>query len=203
MKSFINTFKSDAAVQIASALKETTSLLRKTYHEIIFLCIGSDRIIGDCLGPLSGQIIYSHHPERCFVYGTVIEPVHACNLQNTIKCMEKEHPQALTIAIDAALGEKKHLGYASIANGALYPGAGVQKNLPPVGDLHITGIINTISTSDYLSLQTTRLSFVLSVADTIAQGILTALPVLTDPNNLNKRRFFLTTPLCLPAHVKE
>ena len=47
------------------------------------------------------------------------------------------------IAIDASLGQKKHLGYVTIGNGALYPGAGVQKNLPPVGDIHITGIVNT------------------------------------------------------------
>ena len=82
------------------------------------------------------------------------------------------HPQSLVIAIDASLGQKKHLGYVTIADGALYPGAGVQKELPPVGDIHITGIVNISGVLEQLTLQTTRLSTVISQADTITQGIL-------------------------------
>ena len=80
------------------------------------------------------------------------------------------------IAIDASLGQKKHLGYVTIANGALYPGAAVRKELPPVGDIHITGIVNTAGVLEHLTLQTTRLSTVISLADKITQGILTTIP---------------------------
>ena len=79
---------------------------------------------------------------------------------------------ALVIAIDASLGEKRHLGYVSIGNGSLYPGAAVQKDLPPVGDIYITGIVNIAGILEYLTLQTTRLSTVITLADTITQGIL-------------------------------
>ena len=65
------------------------------------------------------------------------------------------------MAIDASLGQKKHLGYVTIGNGALYPGAAVQKELPPVGDIHITGIVNTAGIMEQLTLQTTRLSTVI------------------------------------------
>ena len=58
----------------------------------------------------------------------------------------------------------------TIGNGALYPGAGVQKNLPPVGDIHITGIVNTAGIMEHLTLQTTRLSTVVALADVIAGG---------------------------------
>ena len=84
------------------------------------------------------------------------------------------------IAIDASLGQKKHLGYVTIGNGALYPGAGVQKNLPPVGDIHITGIVNIAGMLEHLTLQTTRLSTVVSLADAIAGGILRILPSEAD-----------------------
>lgn len=82
------------------------------------------------------------------------------------------HPAALVIAVDASLGEKEHLGYVTIGNGSLYPGAAVQKELPPVGDIYITGIVNISGILEYLTLQTTRLSTVISLADTITQGIL-------------------------------
>ena len=67
--------------------------------------------------------------------------------------------------------DKKAPGYVTIADGALYPGAAVQKELPPVGDIHITGIVNIAGVLEQLTLQTTRLSTVISLADTITQGI--------------------------------
>lgn len=68
--------------------------------------------------------------------------------------------------------QKKHLGYVTIDNGSLYPGAAVQKHLPPVGDIHITGIVNISGILAQLTLQTTRISTVISLADTIARGLL-------------------------------
>ena len=65
----------------------------------------------------------------------------------------------------------------TIANGALYPGAAVHKKLPPVGHIHITGIVNVSGVLEQLTLQTTRLSTVVFLADTIVQGILEMIPV--------------------------
>ena len=110
------------------------------------------------------------------MYGTLSDPVHALNLEKSSELIGQLHPHALVIAIDASLGQKKHLGYVTIGNGALYPGAGVQKNLPPVGDIHITGIVNIAGMLEQLTLQTTRLSTVISLADAIADGILRILP---------------------------
>ena len=55
--------------------------------------------------------------------------------------------------MDASLGQKKHLGYVTIADGALYPGAAVQKELPPVGDIHITGIVNIAGVLEQLTFR--------------------------------------------------
>ena len=71
------------------------------------------------------------HPKNVHVYGTLSHPVHALNLTSAIQDICFSHPEALVIAIDASLGQKKHLGYVTIGDGALYPGAAVQKELPP------------------------------------------------------------------------
>ena len=52
----------------------------------------------------------------------------------------------------------------------------VHKNLPPVGDIHITGIVNTSGMLEQLTLQTTRLSTVVSIAQQITNGILLMIP---------------------------
>lgn len=175
MNLFVNTAHTNAPEQIARALTLCMHKSAAIHHPILILCIGSDRVTGDCLGPLTGQLLISRPIPNVTVYGTLNAPVHACNLEETLTEIQRVQPKPYIIAVDAALGSKKHLGYASISDGALYPGAAVHKNLPPVGDLHITGIVNLLQSPEYLSLQNTRLSNVLSLSDNIARGILIAL----------------------------
>lgn len=176
MAFYINAKKTDSPAEISYLLKKCILHHPSKWTELVFLCIGSDRVTGDCLGPYIGHSLSRLHIPGIFVYGTLAEPVHALNLAETNKKIKAAHPSALTIAIDAALGTKKHLGYVTIGNGALYPGAGVQKELPPVGDIHITGIVNISGLLEQMTLQTTRLSTVIFLGDTIIKGITGMIP---------------------------
>ena len=180
MAFYIDSEKNGSSGEIAYLLKNCILHCPKRWTELVFLCIGSDRVTGDCLGPYIGHLLTPYENGHIFVYGTLSSPVHALNLKKTSSLITKFHPHALVIAIDASLGQKKHLGYVTIGNGALYPGAGVQKDLPPVGDIHITGIVNTAGIMEHLTLQTTRLSTVVALADAIAGGILKILPTEAD-----------------------
>ena len=64
-----------------------------------------------------------------------------------------------------------HVGCISVGNGPIKPGAGLKKELPAVGDMHITGVVNTGGFMDFLVLQSTRLSVVMKMADIIARGL--------------------------------
>ena len=176
MTFYINTEKPDSSEKIARLLEGCIKTNGKSWSEIVFLCIGSDRVTGDCLGPYIGDRLSQYHIPGVFIYGTLQNPVHAVNLSSILSRINHLHPQALIIAIDSSLGEKKHLGYVTIGNGSLYPGAAVQKDLPPVGDIFITGVVNISGILEYLTLQTTRLATVISLADTITQGILCSQP---------------------------
>ena len=180
MTFYINASQRDSVLRISHTLKQCILDHQEKWSELVFLCIGTDRVTGDCLGPFVGQKLSSCSTPDFTVYGTLFQPVHALNLTAMYSFIRKRHPEALIVAIDASLGQKKHLGYVTIANGALYPGAGVQKNLPPVGDIHITGIVNTAGLMEHLTLQTTRLSTVVALADVIAGGILKILPAEAD-----------------------
>lgn len=176
MTFYINTDKPDSSKKIARLLEGCIKTNGKSWSEIVFLCIGSDRVTGDCLGPYIGYRLSQYHIPGVFIYGTLQNPVHAVNLSSILSRINHLHPQALIIAIDSSLGEKKHLGYVTIGNGSLYPGAAVQKDLPPVGDIFITGVVNISGILEYLTLQTTRLATVISLADIITQGILCSQP---------------------------
>lgn len=143
------------------------------YCELVFLCIGTDRSTGDALGPLVGhklELPLSRH-NNIYVHGTLDEPVHAKNLRNYINIINKTYAKPFIIAIDACLGRIDRVGFITIGEGPLTPGAGVNKQLPSVGNLHIMGIVNLGGHMEYMILQNTRLQLVMKMADTIAEGI--------------------------------
>lgn len=160
-----------AAHQFGSAFRELLEENHKAGQPIIFLCIGSDRATGDCLGPILGDKLSKLSLSHFKVYGTLKEPVHAKNLAETIDTIYKEHDNPFIIAIDSSLGRASHVGYVTLGKGALKPGAGVEKELPSVGDLFITGIVNFSGIFDQMLLQTTRLHLVMSLANNIYSGI--------------------------------
>jgi putative sporulation protein YyaC len=143
------------------------------YNEVVVLCIGTDRSTGDSLGPLTGYKIKKHLKrfKNVHVYGTLNEPVHAKNLKETIDMIYVSHNNPFIIAIDACLGKVDRVGYITVSEGPLKPGAGVKKSLPSVGDIHITGIVNLGGFMEYIVLQNTRLSLVMNMAETISDSI--------------------------------
>ncbi len=151
-----------------------TNLLEDNLYgnkSLVFLCIGSDRATGDCLGPIVGYKLTGLQLSNLSIYGTLDQPVHAKNLKETVNKIYKEHANPFIIAIDASLGKSSHVGYFTLGEGPLKPGAGVDKDLPYVGDLFITGIVNLSGMFDQMLLQTTRLGIVMTLADHIYHGI--------------------------------
>lgn len=139
----------------------------------IYLCIGSDRVTGDSLGPLVGTLLLKTHPNLP-VLGTLASPVHALNLNDTLTYLRERFSGHPVVAIDASLGTRAHQEYFTIGPGSLEPGAGVNKILGCAGDLYITGIVAPAGPLSQLTLQTVRLSLVLTLATTISAAILTA-----------------------------
>lgn len=114
----------------------------KKNHPLVFVCIGTPAILGDCLGPVIGSIL--SQASSAEIYGTLDAPVHALNLNHTCENIKKQHQEPFIIAIDAALGTAAQAGYILLKKGPLLPGKGVGKKLPPVGHLQITGVFQDI-----------------------------------------------------------
>ncbi|MDI6871649.1 MAG: spore protease YyaC [Bacillota bacterium] len=140
-------------------------------REIVVLCIGTDRSTGDALGPLTGSKLTTRTGRTFAVYGTLEQPVHAANLAENLERIVQLHHDPFVIAIDACLGKTDHVGCISVKSGPLRPGTGVNKNLPPVGQVHVIGVVNVGGFMEYLVLQNTRLALVMKMADIIADSL--------------------------------
>jgi putative sporulation protein YyaC len=189
-----------AAEKVCVALLQAKSSLPFEPEECFVICIGSDRSTGDALGPLVGTSLSKLGHPGFRVFGTLDEPVHAGNLHalaevlpgstgslplaTEIACermafeASDSEKDPLIIAVDASLGNSNHVGTIAIGQGPLRPGAGVQKVLPEIGHLFLTGTVNVGGFMEYMVLQNTRLSLVMKMAELIARGLSLAIPRL-------------------------
>lgn len=159
-----------ASYKLADSLSKSLPAITST-QPIVFVCIGTDRSTGDSLGPLIGTLLSEKNISPFHIYGTLDEPIHALNLNEKLKEIHMLHENPFIVGIDACLGRMKSVGVIQLADGPVKPGSGVNKDLPDVGDIHITGIVNISGFMEFLVLQNTRLSLVLNMAKVITRGI--------------------------------
>jgi len=138
----------------------------------VILCLGSDRITGDCFGPLVGEALVRRHNAGAFVYGSLQAPVTALTLIETIAFIKERHPCRPVLAVDAALGNTRDIGAFRVFDGGIYPGAAAGKWLPKAGDFSLTAVVAAHSAA---GLYGARLGFVASLARTAARAIASSL----------------------------
>jgi len=154
-----------AYYEIAYFLKDYIS------KDTIIVCIGTDRCIGDCLGPLVGTFL----KERNFplpVYGTIPDPIHALNIDRKLSELKALHPQSNFIGIDACLGDEGSIGEIQARDFAIHPGKGVGKSLPDVGESSIIGIVDSSENNEIFSNNSIRLDLIISMARTIVNSLI-------------------------------
>lgn len=169
---YINAMSNNAFAIFSEALYQTiTNCKTEIYSDIVFVCIGSDRSTGDSLGPIVGHKLRVMNYSNVHVFGSLESPVHAKNLCETTEFISDKYKMPFIIAIDASLGRIEHVGHITVGKGSLKPGSAVNKDLQPIGNMHITGIVNFSGFMDFLTLQNTRLCTVMKIADIISSGI--------------------------------
>ena len=157
--------------RFAKILSHYILLHKQNQEELIVLCIGTDKITGDCLGPLVGTGL----KEKKFplpVFGTLQHPVHALNIADTVAGLKKHYRHPFFLAVDAALGAPEKIGTVTLSASPVSPGKGLQRPLEPVGNISITGITGEASDCASLHLPYTRLYLVNRLASFIIDSIL-------------------------------
>ncbi len=169
---YIDSNNATAILSFSDALYQTlTNCKTEGYREIVIICIGTDRSTGDSLGPIIGYKLRGMNYSNVYVYGDLESPVHAKNLQETIESIYKRFRKPFLIAVDASLGRADHVGFISVGKGSIRPGSALNKELEPIGHMHVTGIVNAGGFMEFMILQNTRLGTVMKIADIVATGI--------------------------------
>lgn len=157
----------------ASAAYYDIAFFIKNYlnSSTVIICIGTDKCIGDCLGPLVGTMLAEKHLPLP-VYGTIASPIHALNLEKKLSEIKTNHPNCNILGIDACLGEENSIGEIHCRDYSIHPGKGVGKTLPDVGEFSIIGIVDSCDSTEIFTSRTIRLSLVMDMAKVIVDGII-------------------------------
>ena len=166
-----NAIESNSFNEFGEHLYDILKPILDSNRNIIFLCIGSDKSTGDSLGPLVGYNINNFDNDSIYIYGSLYSPVHSQNLVNTLEDIKNSFENPYIVAIDASLGSFQNVGKVFIEDTPLLPGLALDKKLPAVGDLSITGVVNISGDSKFMVLQTTRLYTVFTLAEIRSKGM--------------------------------
>lgn len=151
---------------------------KRGYLEIVFLCIGTDRIIGDSFGPLVGtkleELLENYNIFNINIYGTLKQNICYTNVLETLKMIKDKHPNACIVVIDAALSTEERIGKIFVKQGKMELGKGLNKSKIEVGDISIKAVVGKnykFPKYNFSSLQNISLNAVIKLADIVADGI--------------------------------
>ena len=146
--------------------------------QIVFLCIGTDRLIGDSFGPLVGskleKLLETYNIFNINIYGTLEENICYTNVEKCLSKIKKEHPDACIIVIDAALSKEINIGKIFVQRQKTVLAKSLNKAKVEVGDISIKAVVGKnykLSKYNFFSLQNISLSEVINLSNIVADGI--------------------------------
>lgn len=162
----LNTKKSESKQQLAFSL---ASFLMGKRETPVFLCVGSDKVVGDLLGVIVGEILLKKHHIKAPVFGSVDYSVNGKNLQIVVEYIRKNYAGPIVV-IDGILGGLDEIGYVKYYPNGTIPGGEFGKG-KYVGDFSILGVVEASGVDALTFLKSVRLKTIVEVADFIADSI--------------------------------
>ena len=144
--------------------------------KLIFLCIGTDRIIGDSFGPLVGYKLnyLFKNEDNVEIIGNLENKICIHNIEKIMQDIKNTYEIPFVISIDAAFSNKMNIGEIVVSKNSINVGSGLNRKNIYVGDMSIKGVVSKNLNNpkyNFKSLQNAPLSLIMNMADSVAQGI--------------------------------
>lgn len=152
----------------------------KIYSNIIFLCIGTDRVTGDTFGPLIGYKLKNalKYNKNIEILGDLNKTVSNENILDIIEYIKNNYKNPFIVSIDSALSLSRNIGDIVVQDKGIYLGSCIRNNKVYIGDMNIQGVVgkNTcVANKNFIQLQNTNLGMVMNMADIVTKGILSTM----------------------------
>lgn len=149
---------------------ELSSFLLKSKEKPIFLCVGTDKVVGDLVGVIVGELLSKKYHPNAYVYGNLDYAVTNKNIPIVVEYLKQNYPQNPVIVIDGICGETHELKHIKAYEHGCVPGGEFGFGVP-VGDYSILGVVDVKGIDKLGFLKSVKLKTVVGIAEFIAESI--------------------------------
>lgn len=123
----------------------------KCYDKIIFLCIGTNKIVGDAFGPVVGSVLkrFFQNDKSILVMGDLQNTITYEHIPEKQIYINDNYRTSLIIVLDSALSEIQNFGKIIIQNRGLKYAESLKKKNNTIGDISIKATVG-VNTNDSL-----------------------------------------------------
>ena len=154
----------------------------KKYSDLIFVCIGTNKIVGDSLGPIVGEILKQNLKEKNIsVIGDLKYNVNINNIHKYVRKIENDYENPYIISIDSALSRTIAPENVFIIKKGLIPGSALKRKSKEIGNIAIKGIVGKYdknSLMNFYNLKTVDYKLILRLSKNISKIILKSIKFL-------------------------
>jgi len=137
--------------------------------DLVILCIGTSKLLGDAFGPLVGNMLKYDYNVPIYIYGDLVHNVTAQNINDYICMIEKYHKGSHVLVVDSALGCDSEIGVIKTYNHGCIPRSGIENVFSIVGNSCVLGIVE--NKEIFNSLLNAKRYFITSLAKVTAKAI--------------------------------
>ena len=141
----------------------------------VFLCVGNSNVVGDCFGPLVGEILTNKYQIKR-VFGTLKHNVTSKNLAEVYDFIKLKFPFSKIVIVDAALTQEENVGLINFLNSGCVPAH--TTNFKIFGDYSLLGLTNVTGVSGLNFLKTVKFNMVLNMANFVSDAIFQSLKLI-------------------------
>lgn len=139
----------------------------------VFLCVGTDKIVGDSIGAIVGELLKSKYKIDAHIYGNLDKNITASNIEMTVNKIKNIHPYSPIILVDGILGELEEVGQIKFYPHGAIPSGQFNRGVF-VGDYSILAVVDTKGVDTLNFLKSVKLKTVYEMALFIAESIVRA-----------------------------
>ena len=117
--------------------------IKNKNNDIIFLCIGTNKVIGDSFGPSVGENLKKcmQTKKNIKVIGDYENIICYANIEKIIKKIKQSYKRSLIIVLDSALSNESDIGKIFIQNRGLKYAEGLGKKNNIIGNISIKAVV--------------------------------------------------------------
>ncbi len=150
----------------------------------VIVCIGSDRVVSDMIGPLTAEILVNKYDVDAYVYGRLQNPITASNMESAFDYIQNTHKGSQIIVVDATVGNISDIGKVKFNSCGCIPAGVFSKHTKMYGDISILPVVSTIGIESKLFLSCAKFNTVYKLAKDIAYSIDRAIGIASYANSL-------------------